>query len=138
MKVGYWLDWNSDTASEMEEHTMYLQEVVFDGKIVTPVEITHWTQVERFDGDLLTFDYGGMTGGYGPNPIVPELIRGVKAWCRKNPDRLALIWCTFKPEYYLEDFKANGGKVPDNLRCWHYTTHDAVDAALREFYKDFD
>ncbi len=133
MRVGFWLDDNGHVQDELDTNIRLLELFVFDRSII-PVVIKHWTQVKDFDGDLLTFDYGGITGGYGPNPVVPVLVDGVREWCANNPDRLALIWCTFRPEFYLQDFKHMGG-IPGNLRCW-YRMDQAVIDALRSHYKD--
>lgn len=132
MKVGFWLDWNSNIEDEISMHRDYLAYVVFD-RDITPVRIEKPADVARFDGDLLTFDYGGITGGYGPNKIVPVLLRAVVKWCEKNPDRLALIWCTFPPKVYLDDFKRFGG-VPSNLRCIYRRESKPVEAELRAHY----
>lgn len=132
MRVGFWLDWNSRVEDEMRMHRQTLELFVFD-EDVTPVHIESERDIAAFDGDMLTFDYGGITGGYGPNPIVPVVIAGVRKWCERNPDRLAVMWCTFEPKWYLQDFKHAGG-IPPNLRCWHRTTQDAVANTLREHY----
>ncbi len=132
LRVGFWLDWNGDTAEELQLHTATL-ELTFDAP-VTPIVLKHWAQLATCDCELLTFDYGGLRGGYGPNPIVPALVEQVQAWCARNPDRLALLWCTLPPNWYLGDFRAHGG-VPVNLRCWHYSNRDATMAYLRAFYR---
>lgn len=132
MRIGFWLDWNSDITDEIETHTQWLK-YVFDDNI-TPVIIAQPIDVAMADCDMLTFDYGGICGGYGPNEIVPILIASVVRWCEKNPDRLALLWCTFPPEWYLGDFKRFGG-VPSNLRCAYRVYNDsAIEQELRAHY----
>ncbi len=131
MRVGFWLDWNGPVEDELYLHTSTLA-LALDREI-TPVEIKHWAKIPSFDGDLLTFDYGGIAGGYGPNPIVPAMIDGVRKWCERNPDRLALVWCTFEPDWYRDDFQNNGG-LPCNLRFYHRLTAHVLERELRERY----
>lgn len=131
MKVGFWLDWNSNVQEEMEVHSRFL-ELALDRPIHTTL-IKEPQDVSQFDGDLLTFDYGGITMGYGPNTIVPVLLRAVREWCENNPDRLALLWCTFDPSWYLDDFDYYGG-VPDNLRTYHRHNREHVEAELKKHY----
>lgn len=101
MRVGFWLDWNGDVEGELQVNTGTLR-LALDCEIIQVI-IPHWAKLQSADVDLLTFDYGGLSGGYGPNPIVPAIVESVQRWCEKNPDRLALVWCTFAPEWYREE-----------------------------------
>jgi hypothetical protein len=132
MRVGFWLDWNGPVQDEFNTWRQMLELFVFDQDI-DAVLLKNWTEINSFDGDLLTFDYGGIQGGYGPNPIVPALVATVQEWCEKNPDRLAMVWCTFAPKDYRCDFKAHGG-VPTNLRFWHRDTESVLTAELQAHY----
>jgi hypothetical protein len=132
LKVGFWLDWNSQVDEEISLHTQWLH-LILD-QVIVPVKIDQPTDVARFDGDLLTFDYGGICGGYGENRIVPALLRSVLEWCEENADRLAILWCTFPPDWYLGDFKRHGG-VPANLRCaYQVYRHTALEQELKARY----
>jgi hypothetical protein len=132
MRVGFWLDWNGNVEDELSTNKQMLELFVFDREIEA-ITIKHWAAMLSFDGDLLTFDYGGISGGYGPNPIVPALVETVQDWCKKNPDRLAMVWCTFPPEHYREDFKYHGG-IPNNLRFWHRYTEKVLTEELQKHY----
>jgi hypothetical protein len=132
MNVGFWLDWNSNIQDEIDMHTQWLHHIL--DRDITPVSIESPADVARADVDMMTFDYGGICGGYGPNEIVPVLLRSVVQWCKKNPDRLAVMWCTFKPEWYLADFKRHGG-APSNLRCaYQVYRHSTLERELQAHY----
>lgn len=129
MRVGFWLDWNSQVDDEIELHAQWLH-LILD-RVIVPIKLDKPTDAARFDGDMLTIDYGGICGGYGPNKTVPALLRSVVKWCEKNPDRLCILWCTFPPDWYLQDFKKFGG-VPSNLRCaYQVHRHSALEQELR-------
>lgn len=131
LRVGFWLDWNGDIEDELSMNVQTL-ELLF-GQSIKVVQLKHWAELESCDCDLLTFDYGGITGGYGPNPIVPALVEGVFNWCERNPDRLAMVWCTFPTSYYESDFKRHGD-TPKNLRFWHRYTREALERELQSCY----
>jgi hypothetical protein len=132
MRVGFWLDWNSNVHEEMQLHTQWLH-LILDRDITTFL-IESPANVAHADVDLMTFDYGGICGGYGPNEIVPALLRSIVEWCEANADRLAVMWCTFPPDWYLADFKRFGG-VPSNLRCaYQVLRHSTLEQELKARY----
>lgn len=134
MKIGYWLDWNSKVDEEFETNHMYLTEIVFD-RPARGVLLKNISDLAQFDGDLLTFDFGGITGGYGPNEVVPRVLENVREWCEGNPDRLAMVWCTFPAKFYREYFEHDGG-VPRNLRFWEQRKSDDLAEELRRHYAE--
>lgn len=132
LRVGFWLDWNSNVQDEMSLHAQWLH-LILDREIHTNL-IVNPAVVAKSDVDLMTFDYGGICGGYGPNKTVPVLLRNITKWCERNPDRLAVMWCTFPPDWYLEDFKRHGG-APSNLRCaYQVHRHSELEQELRQRY----
>lgn len=132
ISVGFWLDWNGNEADEMQMHQENLEELF--NEPIKVVEIRHWTQMKSFDGDILTFDYGGISDGFSSGGIVGAITETVISWCNENPDKIAVIWCTFRPGYYAKDFKENGG-IPTNLVFYHWFDRYLAEEKLKD-YKD--
>ena len=123
LRVGFWLDWNGDTELEMESHIGYLETEIFDFQVtIKPVVIKNYKQIQICRCDLLTLDYGGISFGYNETTVVPIIVDRVNRWCISNPDRYAMVWCSFPPEHYRTDFMVHNQGVPDNLlffNHWH-------------------